>query len=144
MKTDLQILKYIDTAIERQRAISNKDMDVKIDLAIERERGIFNKDMDAKFEHEHAMFSKEMDVKIEHERKIFDKNTQHFMTIQREILQDDIKKIAEMVNDKPSREEVREIVREEIAVELRPIKTELSMFREELLDHREKIDALYC
>jgi len=53
---------------------------------------------------------KKIDDAIQRERTIFHKDVEHFMTIQREILQDDIRKIAEMVQDKPSRNEVREMI----------------------------------
>ncbi len=98
-----------------------------IDIAIERERKIFDGNMKKQFE---AGFLE------------MDKRTASYMAIQREILQDDIKKIAEMVGGMPNRDEIRDIVREEISVELKPIKIELSMFREELLDHRARLAHL--
>lgn len=86
--------------------------------------------------------SKYIDIAIERERKIFNKDMEHFMSIQREILQDDVKKLAELLADRPTRSEVRQIVREEMFTELRPIRAEMSMFREELLDHRTRIEAI--
>jgi TRAP-type C4-dicarboxylate transport system substrate-binding protein len=86
--------------------------------------------------------SRYIDVAIERQRKIFDKHVNHYMTVQREIWQDDIKKVIEIVKDKPSREEVREIVHEEMQLELQPIRTEMRMYKEELIDHRSRIERL--
>ena len=72
----------------------------------------------------------------------FEESMKHHMAVQREIWQDDFKKVVEMVQDKPSREDVREIVHEEISAELWPIRAEMQMYREELIDHRSRIESL--
>jgi hypothetical protein len=83
------VSEYIDIAIERQQRISNTRFDE------------FETRVDAK-----------IDAAIERERLIFDANIKHYMTVQREILQDDIRKIAEMVQDRPTRSEVQGMIDE--------------------------------
>jgi hypothetical protein len=57
------------------------------------------------------IISNYIDVAIERERKIF---VDH-MKIEREIIQDDIRKVIEIVQDKPSRTEVSETIHENLS-----------------------------
>ena len=59
-----------------------------------------------------------------------------------EWMQDQLAKIIEVVKDHPGREEIREIVREEVRLETRPIRAEMRLYRESLIDHEKRITTL--
>lgn len=80
-----------------------------IDIAIERERKIFGKDI--------QKFKREITVEFKNETKAL-----------REGFQDDIKKAAEMIGAFATKTDVREIVQEEI----RPMRIEIDILKEEV------------
>ena len=90
----------------------SKYVDDRIDRVLERERKIFNRDMKTY-----------VDSLIE--------DSKRHMTALKEFFHDEVKGLAELIQERPTREEAREIARDEIEVGLRPINAKLDFLNEE-------------
>lgn len=89
-----------------------KHIDDKIDRAIERERKIFNDD-----------------VRI-HNGELIEESRRHMGAL-KEFFQDEVKGLAELIQERPTRDEAREIAHEEIETSLRPVHAKLDFLNEE-------------
>ena len=98
----------------------SKYVDDRIDRAIERERKIFNEDMTA------------------HVDKFIDESKRHMGAL-KEAFHDEVKILAELIQERPTREEVRTIAREEIDDSLRPVNAKLDYLNEE---RKQMLEAL--
>ena len=90
----------------------SKYVDDRIDRAIERERTIFNRDM-----------------KI-YVGGLIEESKRHMTTL-KEFFHDEVKGLAELIQERPTRDEVRDIAHEEIEIGLRPINAKLDFLNEE-------------
>jgi len=90
----------------------SKYVNDRIDIAIERERKIFNKDMRVYVD------------------GLTEESKRH-MTVLKEFFRDEVTGLAELIQERPTRDEVREISREEIEAGLRPVNAKLDFLNEE-------------
>lgn len=97
-----------------------KYVDTRIDHAIERERKIFNTDM-----------------KIYVDR--ISNENRGYMEALKEAFHNEVQTVVELIQDRPTRDEVRAIAREEIDESLRPVNAKLDFLNEE---RKEMIHAL--
>ena len=74
--------------------------------------------------------------------KRVDASIKHYLKISSEDFDHRFGLVKELIDTRPTRDEVRLIVKEEVREELRPIRAEMQMYREELLDHRTSISRL--
>jgi len=106
-----------------------QDISDYIDYAIERERKIFNEDLD------------KIDVKftqnLERVQFQFKKDMEHNNGALMEGFRHEIELIAEFVDSKPGREEVREVIQEEI----KSAEAKIDLVIEEIRDLRESFDS---
>jgi len=83
-----------------------------IDTAIERERKIFSDDM------------------RKYNKELIEESKRH-MGVLKEAFQDEVKIVSEVTQERPTRDEVREIFHEEFEIGLRPINAKLDFLNEE-------------
>ena len=106
MTIDPIISNYIDESIERSLQKSDRRMRVYIDEIKKESQSDMKKEF---FNH---------------------------MTALKEGFQHEVGMLAELVSSKPGREEVREIVREEIRLEIAPLETKITLITDEIIEHR--------
>ena len=92
-----------------------------IDQAIERERKIFNADMSL------------------HTKKLTEENRRH-MSALLEGFQHNVDTMIEIAKSKPDREEVREMIRDEVGQIIKPLDTKLSLAIAEIGEHRRELN----
>ncbi|MFA6432389.1 MAG: hypothetical protein WCV82_01025 [Candidatus Paceibacterota bacterium] len=82
--------------------------------------------------------SKAVDTAVSAAEKRFSARVEHYIGVALNEFDHRMGLVKELIETRPTREEVRDIFGEE----LRPIKAEMQMYREELIDHRTHIEQL--
>ncbi len=105
---------------------------IYIDQAMERNRIQFRNEIEPFFQDLQKQNQEHLERILAESRK----ESEHVIGALKEAFKDDVAKIIEIASSRPDRDEVREIVREEV----RPIRQEMSIFREEIMALRKDVN----